>query len=769
MEEPSVMPTRKTPQLLKLMTAAWLGGAAGLCAMQVTGYQPQAHDRFASGFPAAPVRNTHPDFAGGDFDWTGVAWNVDEPRQGFGFLSPRHHILARHYPATSQRVVHGADGVLHLVPHQATVNLGLGLVGTDLPPDLSVARLATAVPWPAQLPRYPVLDLNAGSTVNSPSNYLNRRIFLCGHGGSAAVSTRVAETTVSGVTVSGNDHSFTTPRTAIQLELYDSGSPAFLIWTDPDGNSEPAITGNHVAIDSVSNYHNFTGSHEVMAAINGVMTPDGFALRVVGEPAHTWVGVLDYGISALDSWGISAPDPVPDDVFVAFNGATAGSGREVVVNASHNLRGLFFRNTGSDALGMTFTGSATLTIGRGGIHNRDASQQVFNAPLALGDHQYWDAGSGGVSVGHVDTQGRLLNIRSAGPSVIGGAVSGSGGIALEGGRLDLPADSTYTGKTWIHHGTLRVDGDIRTSERVVAGPGSVLGGHGSLPAVESAGAVKPAGILTAASLSPGAAMRMDFRVAAAAPDYADAAGTPNDVLRLTAGTPLSAALGAGNVLAFYFDEMPPAAATTFDGGIFFDNPATPQSHVANATVELHVADPHGDTEHMGATYSRLMRGASITLAPVSANFADGDVDGAVVRLALGPGSYGEWAAAAFPESTPEADRAPDAIPFHDGVSNLLSYALALDPLAPKSHLMPASTPGDGTLLFHFRRNLHAHDISVVVESSDDLADWTVETAVPVVSDPDVDGDGSAAMMAMEITTSPGASRKFARLRVEFDG
>lgn len=150
-----------------------------------------------------------------------------------------------------------------------------------------------------QFPRLPIvwlafaaIDLNGSSTSNNPSNYAQREVYLYGHWGwdQPSGSTRIATTPVSTVFANGADHLFQTPRTTTQLEGNDSGSPAFLVWTDPDGGQELAIIGNHVGVSDTTNFHNFAGTHEVMAGINSAMTPDGYALRIEGEPTNTWVG-----------------------------------------------------------------------------------------------------------------------------------------------------------------------------------------------------------------------------------------------------------------------------------------------------------------------------------------------------------------------------------------------------------------------------------------------------------------------------------------------
>lgn len=745
--------------------------AAGL---QITGYQPTAHDRFQSGFASAPVRNTGANFIGRDFDWTSVGWNSQQPRQGHGYLSPRHHLNAKHVPdSNNSRRIFGKDNVIRTLNLQARIDLGYGVNIQNSGADITISRLAGTFPASSQMPRYPVLDLNASSTSNSPSNYNNRDVFLYGHWGwdSPTGSTRIGQTPIHSTQTNGTSHLFLTFRSDVQLEGQDSGSPAFAIWANPDGGQELALIGNHAAIDETNGYniHNFIGSHEVMAGINGVMTPDGFALRVVGEPAVTWVGTQSTAIADRSSWGLNRRNNAPSDAFVTFNGSSAGNNRLVSVDSDHNLRGLYFRNTGGSALGFQFNGTSELTIGRGGVLNLDDSRQVFEVPVALGDSQFWDAGAGGVSLRNVATNVRLLNIRSAGPSIIAGNVSGSGGLALEGGQLHIQATSSYTGKTWVHDGTLRIDGDLRTSEALIIGSTATLRGHGKLPDVQGRGGIAPDGILTAASIKPANGMSIQFRFAAGAPIYASPETSPNDVLRLTGNTPVAPALGAQQTVAIYLDNALPDAAVQLQGGLFFDNAAASSSSIEAATWQVYVADPNGSVTYRENTYSPTDRTWSLSLEPASAAFPDGPVDGSVMQLNLSaaPGTYAAWADSVFPESLDPARRAPDATPFDDGIPNMLAYALGLDPLAAKSGNMPHGEVLGSEFRFRYRSNIEALDLEVIVETSENLTNWNDVVMEPAVVDPDVDLDGRVRMLEVSMPIGPLDIRRFARLRVRF--
>lgn len=226
--------------------------------------------------------------------------------------------------------------------------------------------------------------------------------------------------------------------------------------------------------------------------------------------------------------------------------------------------------------------------------------------------------------------GHLLNIRSFGPSVVQGTVSGNGGLALEGGQLHIDANATYSGKTWVHFGDLRVDGDIRTSEKLVFGPSASLTGHGKLPLIDGRGLIDPDGILEAASVTPAPGIAFHFKFASDVPTYASASTSSNDLLRLTGSPAISAPLTSASTGAVYLASAPSPTATTLRGGFFFDDATTSSSLITGATWQVLVADPAGEMTHDGTTYAPLDRSWTISLTPIVPALpavVDSDVDG----------------------------------------------------------------------------------------------------------------------------------------------
>jgi len=494
--------------LARLLAVFCLMASPSAVALQATGYTAEKNDRFSSGFPNTPVENGSSNFVGSGFDWSGVAWSTTTLTtyyKGLGTLSPVHFLTAQHYEYGNELTqgirVLGNDGQVHTSSTSTITNLGQGLLLTNYSItnyDIAIGTLATPVAPAGKMARLAVLDLHNTSGADTFSNYTDLPIFLYGRGGSATGSLRVAASSINLVAAFNSDPkqvAIRTSRTDVQLQGGDSASPALHGWTNPGGGKELTILGTNSAIDSNYNYISFLGSTAAMAAANGVMNADGFALRVVGNPTNTWVGSSSTSINNAGAWGLGGPGPpqsAPSDRFVNFKGSTAGNNRVVTVDSSHNLRGLYFLPTESQNLGFSIQGGSTLTVGRGGVTNYDASRQTFTAALALGAPQMWNGGEGGITATNIANNGHLLEITTQGVSRIDGAVSGSGGLALSGGTLELNGSNSHTGTTWAHEGTLVVNGNTAAGSTVrIAGP-ATLGGIGTVggPALIS-GSVAP--------------------------------------------------------------------------------------------------------------------------------------------------------------------------------------------------------------------------------------------------------------------------------------
>ncbi len=630
------------------VVAIWVALGALASGIEIENYSATVNDRFVSGFPTNPVPNTSGSFVGAAYDWSGVGWSTADAATGFGFITPQHYLVANHYGGSTTIRLQSNDGTLRTVSQASVTNTGYGVV---LPggPDLSVGRLTAAMPDTWQIARYSVLDLNSSSVTNS--SYNGQPLLVYGRGANSFVSPRVGPTAVNGTVLTGLSSYVTsslTVSTTVQLQGGDSGSPIFIPWQNPVGGAELMILGNNVGYNAGSvNFYNYLANSTVMGAINGLTTPDGFALRVRGNVNALWTGGTNSSISDNGNWsGFGRTDQ-----YVGFQ-ANGSVPTTVNVDVSTNLRGLYFASGTAATQGFTFSGANALTIGRGGLTNYSPFRQTFSANLVLGDHQVCDVGTGGVTAATINTSGKLLEIAGSGTARITGAVSGTGGLALSGHRLELTGSSSYTGGTWVHSGALVVDGNIAASSGVAIDAGAGLGGTGRVSTISGAGMVGPGnspGILTATSVSPSGGLDFAFEFTKnGAPIWATGTASGNDVLRLTAtSSPFTTALGSANAVDVYLSATSLALGDTFQGGFFTDASASFLSSIQNAAFTYYVLGNGAGTAktYNGQGYYLLDTSfwpsfESVTVSTVSvasANFADGTVtNGQVMQLVVVP-------------------------------------------------------------------------------------------------------------------------------------
>lgn len=182
----------------------------------------------------------------------------------------------------------------------------------------------------------------------------------------------------------------------------------------------------------------------------------------------------------------------------------------------------------------------------------------------------------------------------------------------------------------------------------------------------------------------------------------------------------------------------------------------------------------------------------ITVTPLPDNLAEGDETVALAlagdpSFTIGPTNAGiitihdrpmdDWRAATFgADAEHPAIGARLADPDHDGIPNILEYAMRLDPRAFDPPPMLAAT--DANVSFRFKRNGDTTDVAYFVDGSDSLMpnDWTPLASLasggawtPLVSGVGVAESGTAPALETTITHTSAPSitgRYFFRLRIE---
>jgi len=57
-----------------------------------------------------------------------VGWETGFPTKGFGFITPQHYLVARHYGGAASITLRGPDGTLRTVTQAGVTNTGYGVV-----------------------------------------------------------------------------------------------------------------------------------------------------------------------------------------------------------------------------------------------------------------------------------------------------------------------------------------------------------------------------------------------------------------------------------------------------------------------------------------------------------------------------------------------------------------------------------------------------------------------------------------------------------------
>lgn len=343
-------------------------------------------------------------------------------------------------------------------------------------------------------------------------------------------------------------------------------------------------------------------------------------------------------------------------------GAVVVGGGATLNLDSRSIANSITNNGGSVINAANYAGTQTLT-GTATIGDLDGTLVVANGAAAtfngwLGAATTIDAGGsatltndGLISRSSLVNNG-TLTIDRTGSTALATAFSGNGALVKTGvGTVSLSGSSSLSGATQINAGDLRIDGALAGGVAVAST--GLLGGSGIVGAISGAGLVGPGnspGILTSTgSLDPSGGLDFSFEFGGTSPTWSAASASVNDVLHLTAATPLTAALGGSNTVNVYLNAGTLTAGNTFLGGIFIDQPQGTldlASLVAGAAFEYFLAGG-SDVTYNGVGYSTLanymaanpgVTGISAGTATVaSADFATGTVtNGQAMQFAIVP-------------------------------------------------------------------------------------------------------------------------------------
>jgi V8-like Glu-specific endopeptidase len=248
--------------MLRAASLALMLICASAQALTVVGYDANTNNRFASGYPTAPVPNGSTSFIGAGMDWSGVGWDAGLSTRSVTMISDQYFVFAAHYaPGTTIQFLsptllaaNPGNPAAALVSYtvQSTTQLVSPISG--MPGDFSIGKLTTPLNVGHGIATYPVLAFD------SITDYVGLQVLMYGHNDATTNSTIIGTNTISAFyhydLHSGDsiDDTFAAGYTFepasngdSQFEGGDSGSPTFAFY-----QGRLALVGTHSAIATIS-------------------------------------------------------------------------------------------------------------------------------------------------------------------------------------------------------------------------------------------------------------------------------------------------------------------------------------------------------------------------------------------------------------------------------------------------------------------------------------------------------------------------------------
>lgn len=285
-------------------------------------------------------------------------------------------------------------------------------------------------------------------------------------------------------------------------------------------------------------------------------------------------------------------------------------------------------------------------------------------------------------------------------------------------------------------------------------PNPQLGGTG----VIFASTTGPAGVFTlfVGGLTPGTAYTFAAYATNSAGTGYSATGT---FTTLSNNSNLSGlALGSGSLSPAF------ASATTsyvaVMPGVLAHVTATPTTASTHATVTV-----NGITVASGSASPAITLTNGTNTISVVVTAQDGATTTAYT-IAVNNTPYGVWQGSVFTNPSDLANpnvSGLTATPAHDGVTNLMKYALAIAPMASATNSLPNASTGGGYLNLIYRQNKQATDVTYTVQASSSLSANSWSPATTVLAQEDL---GTYWLVIMrDNVPSAGNPHRFMRLQV----
>jgi len=198
------------------------------------------------------------------------------------------------------------------------------------------------------------------------------------------------------------------------------------------------------------------------------------------------------------------------------------------------------------------------------------------------------------------------------------------------------------------------------------------------------------------------------------------------------------------------------------------------STTTSLTVTPTVTDTTSTIKVNGTTVASGSPSAAISIGASSINTitvvvtAQNGINTSTYSVTVDNTPYGIWKKNAF--SSPSAWSDPTvsgdlATPAHDGISNLMKYAMGLAPMVSGTANLPTATIQNGYLTLTYRMNKSSTDVTFTAQSSNTLGTWSTASTVLLQTDPTPGGGSYWLVTVRDTTPITGYSGRFMRLRV----
>ncbi|HEX7262390.1 MAG TPA: autotransporter-associated beta strand repeat-containing protein, partial [Luteolibacter sp.] len=481
----------------------------------------------------------------------------------------------------------------------------------------------------------------------------------------------------------------------------------------------------------------------------------GGTMKVDLSPQTTPYRQTNLNTTAIESGGVLELYGTADNVnsHYLINAWTATGTGAIRVSGGGSIANW----TGANNTLSGFTGLLDIQNGRFAVNINSSSTLGGTLDVNIATTGKLDLRSGHFTIDALDgATGSVVHKSYTGDTInftIGNA-DGSGNFAgvMQGtnyniiktgtGTQTLGGTNTYTGTTTVSAGTLLINGSQGNIATTVAAAGT-LGGLGTL-----AGTVSNSGTLAPGSNGIGnltvnntVTLAGGSKLAWQITNWTGAAGTGFD--KLTA-TSLNLTASSANRITIKPAEL--ALANFSETNATFVIVQT-ISGITGFSADKFTIDTSGLTLPHG-TWAVQQSGNNLLLAytaPVDNN-SNGILD--------------SWEIAYFGNASPGANPS-NGDSDHDGLTNLMEYALGLNPIAPTANPLvhEFESLGDGK---HLRiivpKNPAATNLTYTVETGGALNDWSAATTT-------IESNTATQLIVRDNVTQSAASRRFIRVKV----